>query len=492
MPKKPPKNGFFYYMLHFKEEERRKGRHYNALSDVSAAASMTWQTMTAQQRGPFEKQAKESKCGPRREAEKYTSQGIALSVIEREQKKLEQDNRTMMRTIQNTVVDAFTNNTIASQEFIFISGNYFINIDEHYLPAEIAMVRFSLEHGIVSKFHTYVDPEKVPLGYLFDAKDNSEKTHRLPIPPHSKGERNYKRILDQMKMFMGEPMPILFTSKENIAMIKSFIQSFIDFGNNGDIESYRVYPLHQLFFQIKENAVKNSDIERKSFKSIHIAEEHLKRDDYAYLAGTACTYHEELDCAKYCALAHVQNWAYIFLDHICVDLKIDLISGKHFPPEIDISHVNDVTQSDLSVSNFNDTEMNATNDTKDRTYMDEGQSSRPVTASDVPTSYWSGRPQRPEVVQSNDEAFPSLGSRNRKSGAAFKRPNQRVIDDPWNTSTSSSGSNPWRQRDEFESDSDEPRSFVESDLDSSHLRGMGRGSALYRMESGFGRGGHHK
>ncbi|KAG4078256.1 hypothetical protein HA402_003937 [Bradysia odoriphaga] len=195
--------------------------------------------MTAQQRGPFEKQAKESKCGPRREAEKYTSQGIALSVIEREQKKLEQDNRTMMRTIQNTVVDAFTNNTIASQEFIFISGNYFINIDEHYLPAEIAMVRFSLEHGIVSKFHTYVDPEKVPLGYLFDAKDNSEKTHRLPIPPHSKGERNYKRILDQMKMFMGEPMPILFTSKENIAMIKSFIQSFIDFGNNGDIESYR-------------------------------------------------------------------------------------------------------------------------------------------------------------------------------------------------------------------------------------------------------------
>ncbi|XP_037038252.1 protein maelstrom homolog isoform X2 [Bradysia coprophila] len=482
MPKKPPKNGFFYYMLHFKEEERRKGRHYNALSDVSAAASTSWQNMTAQQRGPFEKQAKEMKCGPRREAEKYTSQGIALSVIERAQKKLEQENRTMMRTIQDTVVHGFTNNTIASQEFIFISGNYFININEHYLPAEIAMVRFSFEHGIISKFHTYVDPEKVPMGYLFDAKDNSEKTHRLPIPPNSKGERNYKCILDQMKQFMGEPMPILFTSKETIPMIKSFIQSFIDFGNNDDIDAYRVYQLHLLFFEIKEMAVKNSPTERKSFKSVHIAEEHLRRDDYAYLAGTACSYHEELDCAKYCALAHVQNWAYIFLDHICVDLSIGLISGKHFPPEIDISHVQDATQNDLSVSNLNDTEMNVTNDTKNRTYTeytDEAQSSCAATASQAP-SYWSGRPQRPEFVQSNDEAFPSLGSR------------KRVIDDPWNTSTSSSGSNPWIQRGEFESDSDEPRSFVESELNSSHLRGMGRGSALYRMESGFGRGGHRK
>lgn len=71
-------------------------------------------------------------------------------------------------------------------------------------------------------------------------------------------------------------------------MIKSFIQAFIDFGNNDDLERYRVYPLHQLFFEIKEMAVKNNPVERKSFKSIHIAEEHLRREDYAYLAGTAC------------------------------------------------------------------------------------------------------------------------------------------------------------------------------------------------------------
>lgn len=46
MPKKQPKNAFFYFMLHFKEEERRRGRQFNSLSDVSAAASKPWQVKT--------------------------------------------------------------------------------------------------------------------------------------------------------------------------------------------------------------------------------------------------------------------------------------------------------------------------------------------------------------------------------------------------------------------------------------------------------------
>lgn len=162
--------------------------------------------MTAQERGPFEKQAKDSKVGPKKEVEKYTSQGIPLSVIEKEQKQLEHEHRTMMRTIQSTVVDAFTNNSeftscrscdgwwwylvwlitqvyfpffsnqeIASQEFIFISGNYFINVDENYLPAEIAMVRFSFENGIVSKFHSYVDPGKLTFPFIHITKRSATR-----------------------------------------------------------------------------------------------------------------------------------------------------------------------------------------------------------------------------------------------------------------------------------------------------------------------------
>lgn len=42
MPKKPPKNAFFFYMLHFKDQEARRGKHYGALMEVSKAASDSW------------------------------------------------------------------------------------------------------------------------------------------------------------------------------------------------------------------------------------------------------------------------------------------------------------------------------------------------------------------------------------------------------------------------------------------------------------------
>lgn len=68
--------------------------------------------MNAQQRGPFEKRAKEDKFGPRKEVEKFTSQGIPLSMIEKEQKDLENAHRTMIRTIKSIVQNAFTDNSM--------------------------------------------------------------------------------------------------------------------------------------------------------------------------------------------------------------------------------------------------------------------------------------------------------------------------------------------------------------------------------------------
>lgn len=66
--------------------------------------------MNAQQRGPFEKRAKEEKLGPRKEVEKFTSQGIPLSVIEKEKIEFESAQKTMMRTIKEIVNGAFINN----------------------------------------------------------------------------------------------------------------------------------------------------------------------------------------------------------------------------------------------------------------------------------------------------------------------------------------------------------------------------------------------
>lgn len=67
--------------------------------------------MNTQQRGPFEKRAKEEKHGPHKEVEKFTSQGIPLSVIQREKLQIDVAQKTMTRTIKEIIHTAFTNNS---------------------------------------------------------------------------------------------------------------------------------------------------------------------------------------------------------------------------------------------------------------------------------------------------------------------------------------------------------------------------------------------
>lgn len=63
--------------------------------------------------------------------------------------------------------------------------------------------------------------------------------------------------------------------------------------------------------------------------------------------------------------------------------------------------------------------------------------------------HWGRRSPSPQQKKStkNDEDFPSLGSHSRKTGSSKKRAApQRDYNNPWNTSTSSSDSNPWSGR----------------------------------------------
>jgi len=119
----------------------------------------------------------------------------------------------------------------------------------------------------------------VPPGYQYDAENNSKTTHRLPIPPNSKGESKYQVILTQMMGFMGgdTDYPMLFTSTENIPMMTSFIQTFTNFGENDVISRYRIYPVHRYFLEMMEAAGKNSAEET--------AEDYFRRDHKIYPAN---------------------------------------------------------------------------------------------------------------------------------------------------------------------------------------------------------------
>lgn len=50
---------------------------------------------------------------------------------------------------------------IGDQEFFFIAGNYFCkDNNQEYVPAEIALTKYSLNSGCINKYHAYLDPGK--------------------------------------------------------------------------------------------------------------------------------------------------------------------------------------------------------------------------------------------------------------------------------------------------------------------------------------------
>ena len=47
----------------------------------------------------------------------------------------------------------------------------------------MAVIEYSLKHGISTVFHTYMSPEdhRIPLGYSFEIQQNATESHGLPL-----------------------------------------------------------------------------------------------------------------------------------------------------------------------------------------------------------------------------------------------------------------------------------------------------------------------
>lgn len=94
------------------------------------------------------------------------------------------------------------------------------NNEVEYYPAEIAIVEFSLEKGVLRTYNEIIN-EKVRIGFASSAKEYSSNFHHIPIDAPF-GKNDYKEIFSDICSFL-EPgkkdgkLPPLYTmfSKEN-------------------------------------------------------------------------------------------------------------------------------------------------------------------------------------------------------------------------------------------------------------------------------------
>lgn len=147
----------------------------------------------------------------------------------------------------------------------FIMANYFYKISEEpydYSPAEIAIGKFTLEGGLLKKFHSFVNPGKCEIGYAWTAKEHSNKIHRLPTPPDALGEKDYDKLYGEILNILGirrnqvfskddKRRPRVFVRKQDIKTIKSILKQFA--GSHWK-DQFDVFEFEHLFYVMK-NAV---------------------------------------------------------------------------------------------------------------------------------------------------------------------------------------------------------------------------------------------
>ncbi|XP_037038857.1 protein maelstrom homolog [Bradysia coprophila] len=331
MSKQCTKDAFYFYKLRFEKEN--KGKVFSkGITNIEVAARESWRSMTLQKRDPYEVLAKEAastqKTGP-----KVDKTVMSESLIESE------NNKIVNEMVRRSVV----NNTVQTNEYYFIAANIFCETGVNkYLPAEIALLKYTLQDGVIRTYHTFVNPETIPMGYKFIALELSETTHQLPLPPNAMGEKDFDIIQQEIYKFIGNAPTCkqgfipLFTVAEDVRMVELICEDLLGSTSDQAINRrYKTMSIDQLLFDLKTSigrAQKREPFSGESqFKSVDDATSQLNREKYKFLSEIACEFHDEKDCSKYCCLSNVKRWAYVFSENISVDLKIPLVGGKHFP-----------------------------------------------------------------------------------------------------------------------------------------------------------------
>jgi len=322
-------------MMDFKS---RQGRKFANMQDVAAAAGEHWERMSAEQRKPYEQQAKNSKHGQK--VIKYTTTGQNIEHIQKRDNDLVVKQQRMKDNIESTIRVAAETGRIADEMFYFIHVNYFCYCtNKQYYPAEIAVARFTLREGVTpdNVFHMMCKPGSLPLGYSAQAKIISEETHQIITPIGCDDENNMFQVIDSFMKFMTElksdkyKMPPVYAIAKNMPVVENVLQNFCaESGHQEDL--FQVYSMEHLFYVLR-----NSVAEKVVWPVISMSILELEKDIYDFCHEIPCSFHDNSDVPNHCSRSHVIRSAFIVCDNCCGDLEIELIPGQHVPRQAKIA-----------------------------------------------------------------------------------------------------------------------------------------------------------
>ncbi|XP_041981194.1 protein maelstrom homolog [Aricia agestis] len=346
MPKKAPKNAFFFYMQSFREEQKKKGVHYESTAEVATAAGPSWKDAPPAVRAKFENMAKEAKKKITND-EKFTSLGVPLSHIENQERERDEAEKNEKEDIINMVKTRTLDGSILEEDFYLMDVNSYCKTNMAYLIGESTLLRFNLRDGVKDIYHQVINPGKIPLGYTYDVKIGCEELG-LQMPDEDNPSDQIQilaNIIDYLKQKKQATrvLPPIFTMPDKVEQVQDFIMQMC-YRAGEDETLFRVYKLDTLLFTLA-NALKRHSNEGLPKESLALAQ--LKKDSFKYSPGIGCEHHEETDKSVECTQSRAKRWSYTVLDLCCGLADVEIVPGKHVPSDFDLESIQELQERKL-------------------------------------------------------------------------------------------------------------------------------------------------
>lgn len=358
MGKKRQQNDFFFFMLEKKGEVERKSGRVVTMAELPALLYPEWKALPEEEKRKY-KNMRDSKRGD----EKLDCRGIPLADIQQEQEKKRKRIEEMKSYIANNVSVLRSGNALHCGKFYIVSTSYYVLTEEgQYAPAELGLVQFSFQRGIIKEFHVILKPV-IPLSYGYLAQVYSEANHMLLEEENTSGEEK-EDVAVAVKEFVQEEsnrLPPLYTLEEEMPQADAILSEIC--GPN----YFNVYSLDQLFQHLYSVTFVDNPI------PLSIATDMLTHCSLDYHPSLPCGWHQtyQKDAGRYCSLSCAKRWVF----HMCDNMKlldtfgIQPQEGKHLPQPIPAFG----TVVDVPRHTFKDCslESRGTNNSRvDRSYVD--------------------------------------------------------------------------------------------------------------------------
>lgn len=333
------KNAFYFFMLDWRKQQEATGRTFpEGLRDVQRdpKCSEEWQNLSTQEKGHYNKKAKDSKVEAQLCVKKKTAIGECIDEVLKAEKAKEEFRESMNQYIDSVIGMGKKHNCLDKLKFLVIHVNWFyrkeIEINKYeFCPAEFAVAEFSLKNGIENIYHEILNV-KIPLGWKRDAIEISQQTHRIPVELPD-GESNFSTMYEKLSKLLennktGDKLPPLFTVKDLVPAVESLLTKMVDAGNTS-ASDFAIYTLEALFAGLRNAAVENVD---DCSISLVLAEHEFAKDTFSSVRDLECDFHKIIDgSSQYCSMSIVKRWGFTICDYCCDFLNIPLIEGKNCP-----------------------------------------------------------------------------------------------------------------------------------------------------------------